>query len=207
MTMTTTTVKYTTSGAAGAEIDRRAERHMADHGCGYREAWHAVLAADPGWRQPTRCRRGLQLRPQPAVPVAAADEREIREWLLRALRDNMDGSLPGALGSLALEAAEFKKIGMPIEEAARRAMDGNPHLVTMAKLLLADVRRNAPENTQVPADKATAAGLAQGMPAGEVVHSRAQALIAEHPGLDYHEAMGAVLAADPGLKARYAGVQ
>ena len=95
--------------------------------------------------------------PKPAVPVAADDEREIREWLLRALRDNMEGALPGALGSLALEAAKFKKLGMPIEEAARRAMDGNPHLVTMAKLLLADVRRNAPENKPAPADEAAAA--------------------------------------------------
>ena len=138
--------------------------------------------------------------------MAADDEREIREWLLRALKDNMVGSLPGALGAFTIEADKFKKIGMPIEEAARRAMDGNPHLLAMAKLLLADVRRNAPENTRTPADKA-AAGLAQGMPVGEVVHSRVQVLIAEHPGLDYHEAMGAVLAADPGLKARYAGVQ
>jgi hypothetical protein len=39
--------------------------------------------------------------------------------------------------------------------------------------------------------------LAQGIPAGETVHNRAQELIAEHPRLDYHEAMGAVLAADP----------
>ena len=93
---------------------------------------------------------------------------------------------------------------MPIEEAARRAMDGNPHLVAMAKLLLADVRRNAPEK---PADKATEAGLAQNKTPGEVVHERVQALIAEHSHLDYHEAMGAVLAADPSLKARYAGVQ
>ena len=206
MTMTTTTVKYTTSGAAGSEIDRRAERHMAAHGCGYREAWHAVLAADPELAQAYAQPAPAEKRSQPAVPVAADDEREIFDWIMRALKDNMVGSLPGALGALTIEAAEFKKIGMPDEEAARRAMDGNPHLLAMAKLLLADVRRNAPENTRTPADKA-AAGLAQGMPVGEVVHSRAQVLIAEHPGLDYHEAMGAVLAADPGLKARYAGVQ
>ena len=133
--------------------------------------------------------------------MTGGEEREIFDWIMRALKDNMVGSLPGALGNLTIEADSFKKLGMPIEEAARRAMDSNPALVTMAKLLLADVRRNAPENKPM-------AGLAQGKtPPGETVHSRAQALIAEHPGLDYHEAMGAVFATDPALKAAYAGVQ
>jgi len=116
----------------------------------------------------------------------------------------MEGALPDALGSLALEAAEFKKIGMPIEEAARRAMDGNPHLLAMAKLLLADVRRNAPENTPVPADKAAAAGLAQGTPVGEVVHSRAQSLTDKHPHLSYSAALHQVLEDDETLKINYA---
>jgi hypothetical protein len=57
-----------------------------------------------------------------------------------------------------------------------------------------------------PAAPATAP-VAQGNPASVDVDRRVQALIAEHPHLDYHEAMGAVLSADPGLKARYAGVQ
>jgi hypothetical protein len=56
----------------------------------------------------------------------------------------------------------------------------------------------------VPADKTAAAGLAQGKTPGETVHIRAQALTDEHPHLDYHEAVGAVLAADPALKAAYA---
>jgi hypothetical protein len=51
-----------------------------------------------------------------------------------------------------------------------------------------DARRNAPENKPVPADKANA--LAQGKTPGETVHLRAQALIYEHPRMDYREAMG-----------------
>lgn len=99
-----TTSKYTT--AASAEVDRRAERFMAEKNCGYREAWHAVLAADP------------ELATAYAQPAPA-----------------------------------------------------------------------------------------EGSPASAEVDRRAQALIAEHPHLDYHEAMGAVLHEDPALKARYAGVQ
>ena len=79
----------------------------------------------------------------------------------------MAGMLPGELGQLSIEADTFAKLGMPIEEAARRAMDGNPHLVTMAKLLLADIRRNAPDKP-VPADEAAAAQAP-----GEVAHRRA----------------------------------
>jgi hypothetical protein len=48
--------------------------------------------------------------------------------------------------------------------------------------------------------------MSQGNPAGAEVDRRVQALIAEHPHLDYHEAMGAVLKEDPGLKNRYAGM-
>ena len=180
----TTTVKFTNSTAAGAEIDRRAERHMAEHGCGYREAWHAVLAADPelarAYAMPAAT---ATKKPTPAVPVTADDEQEILDWVLRAVRDGHPGALPGALGQLSIEADTFAKLGMPIEEAARRAMDGNPHLVAMAKLLLADVRRNAPGS----ADKAPPPELAQGTP-GEIAHSRAQALTDKHPHLSYDAA-------------------
>ena len=206
-----TTIQTTTG--AGDEVHARAERCAAAHSCSYREGVIATLAADkqlaeayaqPAVRVTAMATKPAEKRSQPAVPVAAGEEREIREWLLRALRDNMEGALPGALGSLALEAAGFKRIGMPIEEAARRAMDGNPHLVTMAKLLLGDVRRNAPENKPVPADKAAAAGLAQGMPAGETVHSRAQALTEKTPSLTYKQAVHQVLNDDPALKINYA---
>jgi hypothetical protein len=84
--------------------------------------------------------------------------------------------------------------------------------VTMAKLLLADVRRNAPENKPV-ADGET--GLAQGKPepktpgnpAGFAVHARAEALMQKHPALDYRGAVQQVLSEDQELKVRYAGVR
>lgn len=139
----------------------------------------------------------------PAVPVTGSEEREILDWVLRALKDDMADALPGALGSLGLEAAKFKKIGMPTEEAARRAMDGNPHLVTAAKLLLADIRQNAPKNEPLPGGGDKANALAQ---PGETVHRRAQALTETHAGLSYTEAVHRVLNQDPALKAAYAGV-
>lgn len=52
-------------------------------------------------------------------------------------------------------------------------------------------------------EKAYGAPAASARP-DEVVHTRAMALIAEDPHLDYHEAMGAVLQADPALKTAYA---
>ena len=199
MTMTTTTVKYTTSSAAAAEIDRRCERHMVTHGCGYREAFHSVLAADRALAQAYAMPAATVTKPKPAVPVAADDEREILDWVLRAVRDGHPGALPGALGQLSIEADTFAKIGMPVEEAARRAMDGNPHLLAMAKLLLADVRRNAPENTPVPAGE-TAAAQAP----GEVAHRRAQALVDANPCLSYSAALRQVLDDDEALKIKYA---
>jgi hypothetical protein len=40
--------KYTSSTAAGAEVNKRTEAHMAQHqGVVYQEALHAVLTADP----------------------------------------------------------------------------------------------------------------------------------------------------------------
>jgi hypothetical protein len=48
--------------------------------------------------------------------------------------------------------------------------------------------------------------MAQGIPAGQTVHSRAVALVDEHPHLDYRAAVHQVLEADPALKAQYAGV-
>ena len=66
----TTVTKYTTSTAAGAEIDRRAERHMSTKGGTYQEAVHAVLAADKqlaeAYGQPAS-----QVTAAPAVPVPA----------------------------------------------------------------------------------------------------------------------------------------
>jgi hypothetical protein len=155
-------LKYAAPTAAGAEVHARAERHVAANGGTYQDAVRAVLKADPelatAYAQPAS--RMATMATKPAVPVAGGEEREILDWLLRALKDDMTGALPGALGLLGIEADKLKRIGMPIEEAARRAMDSNPHLGSMAKLLIGDARRNAPGNKPVPADKANA--LAQG---------------------------------------------
>jgi hypothetical protein len=207
----TTAQKYASPTAAGAEIDRRAERYMAEHKTGYTEAWHAILAADKELAQAyaapaTRVRRMADPRSAPAVPVTGREEQEIQEWITRALNDNMAGWLPGALGQLSIEADKYKKIGMPVEEAAKRAMGEYPSLVAMAKLLLADVRRNRPENKPV-ADGETLAQDKPGNPAGFVVHARAEALMQKHPELDYRSAVGAVLSEDLELKRAYAGVQ
>jgi hypothetical protein len=203
--------KFTTPAAAGAEVSRRAARHMAETGCAYQEAMHVVLAADKqlaeAYAAPaTRVRRMATTDPrsQPAVPVSAADEAEVRDWMLRALQDGKAGSLPGALGQLSIEAARFKREGMTAEEAISRAMGLFPHLVAQSKALLTDLRRNAPENKPA-ADGLT--GLAQdkpGNPAGFAVHARAMSLMAEYPQMDYREAVGAVLSEDPALKTAYA---
>jgi hypothetical protein len=212
----TTVQKHTSSAAAGAEIDRRAERYMAEHKCGYTEAWHAILGADKqlaeAYAAPaTRVSRMATTDPRsaPAVPVTSAEEAEILEWVLRSVKDGRAGSLPGDLGRLSMETERFSRTGMPIEEAARRVMDLFPSLVAGAKMLIADLRRNRPENKPV-ADGET--GLAQdkpepGNPAGFVVHARAEALMQKHPHMDYREAVGAVLSEDRELKVRYAGVQ
>jgi hypothetical protein len=213
----TTVTKFTTPGAAGAEVSRRTEAHMAQHqGVGYQEALHDVLAADPelaqAYGQPTtRVARmaTTDKRSAPAIPITSGEEAEIREWVTRAVRDDVAGMLPGELGKLALEAARFKKAGMPVEEATQRAMGLFPSLVALSKLLLADIRRNRPEVEPV-ADGET--GLAQGKPepkppgnpAGFAVHARAEALMQEHPELDYREAVGAALSEDPQLKLDYA---
>jgi hypothetical protein len=121
----TTISKFTTPSAAGDEVDRRAELHMAAHGCGYREAWHATLAADPEltrvYAMPSSRVNPKPLRPRPPAPA-------------------------------------------PVQ-------------------------------------------MAQGIPAAVEVDRRAVALTQEHPHLDYGEAMGRALAADPALKAAYAGMQ
>jgi hypothetical protein len=207
----TTTVKFTTPGSAAAEVDARAQRYLTDHqGATYQEAMAVVLKADKqlanAYAQPaTRVARmaTTDKRSAPAVSVSDADEREIFDWMLRALQDGKAGSLPGALGELTIEAARFMRIGMPAEEAARRAMGTFPHLVAMAKLLLADVRRNAPENAPV-ADGETLAQDKPGDPAGFAVHARAMSLMAQHPHMDYREAIGTVLSEDPALKTAYA---
>ena len=204
--MTTETTKYTNASAAGDEVHARAERHMSAKGGTYAEAAHAVLASDPelarAYAQPaarrvTMATKPAEKRSQPAVPVTGGDEREILDWVLRALKDNMVGWLPGALGNLTIEADRFRKLGMPDEEAARRAMDGNPHLVSLAKLLIVDIRRNAPS---MPTDEAAAAAQTP----GDVLHIRAQALTDKHPHLSYSAAVHQVFDDDPALKAAYA---
>jgi hypothetical protein len=197
----TTVSKYTTAVAAGAEIDRRAEQYMAANNCGYTEAWHAVLADDrqlaEAYAAPaSRLRRMADKRSAPAIPIAAGEEAEIREWITRALQDGKAGSLPGALGQLSIEAARFKKEGMTAEEATSRAMGLFPHLVAQSKALLTDLRRNAPENTTM--------GEAAQRNAGYVVHARAEKLMERHPHMDYREAVGAALNEDPTLKTAYA---
>jgi hypothetical protein len=194
--------------AAAQSVDARARRHVELHqGTSYKEAVNVVLKADkqlaeayaaPASRR-ARTATPADARSSPAVPVTPADEAEIRDWVMRAITDDKAGSLPGALGSLAVEADAFKKLGMPVEEATRRAMGAHPHLVSMAKLLLADVRRNAPELVPTGEDKP-----AQGSPAGFAVHARAVALMQEHPELDYRAAVGAALSEDPVLKTAYA---
>ncbi|MGH8479173.1 MAG: hypothetical protein ACREXK_06295 [Gammaproteobacteria bacterium] len=212
----TTVTKYTKTTAAGAEVNARAERHMAAKGGSYRDAVHAVLAADrelkaayaqPAARvadKPLWSGAAARMAVTPAVPVTAAEAREIYDWVLRALKGGMADALPGAPGELARTADQFRRLGMSLEEAARRAVDGNPHLVTAAKLWLEDLRRNAPGNVPLPADEANA--LAQGKTPGETVHLRVEALTAAHGELSYAEAMHRVLNQDPALKAAYAGV-
>jgi hypothetical protein len=188
----TTVTKYTNAGSA-AEVDARAQRYLTEHqGATYREALGAVLRSDKSLAQAYAepAQRVKRVTPTPAVPVTSADEREVLDWVLRALEDGKAGTLPGALGQLALEADKFAKVGMPLEEAARRAMDSHPHLVTMAKVLLTEDKPEPPGN-----------------PAGFAVHARAEALMQEHPELDYRAAVGAALSEDPDLKAAYAGVQ
>jgi hypothetical protein len=200
----TTVSRFTTPGAAGAEVSRRAEAHMSEHqGVSYQEAMAVVLKADKelakayGQPAPRMARMAAtDPRSQPAVPVSSADEREIFDWVTRAVRDGMAASLPGALGELSIEADRFKKEGMTAEEAISRAMGLFPHLVAQSKALLTDLRRNDPKNT-------TAVGLAQ-RNAGYVVHARAMSLMAEHPHMDYREAIGAALSEDPALKTAYA---
>jgi hypothetical protein len=196
----TTVAKFATPSAA-AEVDARAQRYLTEHqGATYRETLGAVLRSDKAlaqaYAEPAQHVKRVPTTPTPAVPVTGDDEREVLDWMLRALRDGKAGSLPGALGQLSIEAARFAKIGMDIEEAAKRAMGLFPSLVALSKLLLADVRRNAPENKPV-ADGET---LAQRP--GDIVHARAVKLQEKHGHLDYHEAIGCVLSDDPALKAR-----
>jgi hypothetical protein len=210
----TTVQKYTSAGAASFEVARRADLYVDEHqGSTYREAVHAVLSADKqlaeAYAQPAPRRVRMATtdkRSQPAVQISPAEESEIADWIQRAVRDNKASSLPGALGGLAAEANLFAKLGMPVEEATRRAMGLFPHLVSMAKLLLADVRRNAPELVPTGEDKPVAQ-QAQGSSAGYVVHARAVKLQQEHPHMDYREAVGAVLSEDTQLKVKYAGVK
>jgi hypothetical protein len=117
---------------------------------------------------------------------------------LRQLKDGRAGALPEDLGKLGLEADRFAKSGVPIEEAAKRAMGLFPHLVAGAKVLIDDIRRNAPP--------APTAELSQGRP-DYVVHLRAQEKMKQHPELDYRMAVGAVLSEDRELKIAYAGVK
>jgi hypothetical protein len=200
--------KYTTA-TAGVEVDRRAARYLSEHsGSTYKEALGVVLKSDKDLAEAYGQPAARQVRmattdkhSQTAAPVSTDVEREIKDWITRALETGMAGSLPGALGQLSIEADSFRKIGMPIEEAARRAMDSSPSLVSMARLLLVDIRRSAPEN------KPSEDTLAQDTPAGFEVHVRAEKLMQKCPHMDYREAVGVVLSEDTQLKVRYAGVQ
>jgi hypothetical protein len=199
----TVTTKYTTPGAAGTEVDARARRYVEDHqGVSYQEAVHVVLKADKQlaeyYSRPA-ARVTMATTDKPAIPVPADVEREIKDWITRALEAGMAGSLPGALGQLSIEADSFRKIGMPIEEVARRAMDLSPSLVAMASLLLRDIRRNVPSEDTL--------GQAPGNPAGFEVHVRAEKLQQEHPSLNYRMAVQQVLYEDKQLKLQYAGVK
>jgi hypothetical protein len=198
--------KYTTA-TAGAEVDARATRYVAEHqGSTYQEAVHAVLSSDKqlaeAYAAPATRRVRMATtdkRSQPAVPVTADVEKEIKDWITRALESGMAGSLPGALGQLSIEADSFRKIGMPIEEAARRAMDSSPSLVGMATLLLKDIRRNTPSED--------ALGQAAGSAAGYEVHLRAEKIQQADPSLDYRSAVQQVLHEDKQLKFQYTGVK
>jgi hypothetical protein len=199
--------KYTTA-TAGAEVHSRAEQYAAAHNCTYREGVIATLASDkqladaysaPAPRRRVSTMATVDPRSQPAVPVTADDEAEITDWITRAVRDGKAGLLPGALGDLAVEADKFAKIGMPLEEATRRAMGTFPNLLALAKILLTDIRRNAPEKPVAQQE--------QGNPTGYEVHARAVKLQQKYPHMDYREAVGAALSEDPALKQRYAGMQ
>jgi hypothetical protein len=197
-----TTVKYTTPAAASEEVHRRAVA-LVSKTDSYKDAVRITLNADPALAKAyaaPAARVKPDKRSQPAVPVSSADAREVFDWVTRAVRDGMAASLPGALGALAIEASKYVKIGMGIEEAAKRAADEHPHLMTMAKLLLTDIRRNEPKTTPAPEEKAE---LAQPKP-GDIVHQRATALQEKHGHLDYNEAIGCVLSEDPALKTAYA---
>ncbi|MGH8589177.1 MAG: hypothetical protein ACREXX_07510 [Gammaproteobacteria bacterium] len=74
------------------------------------------------------------------------------------------------------------------------------HFVCSADKYLAGVYTNLPENPP------TTAPVSRWPDPGKEVQQRLEALRARNPHLDHHEAMGAVLAADPALKAAYAGV-
>jgi hypothetical protein len=170
------------------ELDQRAQEFMSRHEVSYIQALRAVLSEENHMSKYT---------------TATAVEREIKDWITRALEAGMAGALPGALGQLCVEADSFRKIGMPIEEAARRAIDLSPSLVAMAAVLLVDIRRNAPELVPTGEDKPAV----QGNPASFEVHARAEKLMQKHPHMDYREAVGAVLSEDTQLKVKYAGVK
>ena len=195
----TTVTKYTTSTAAGSEIDRRAERHMAEHGCGYREAWHAVLAADPRTGASLRDADGHGNKAQARGPCGRR-RRSGRFSIGFCVQSGtvIRGRFRVRWVQLSIEADTFARLGMPIEEAARRAMDGNPHLVVAAKLIY----RSTPQRAREHARGRRRNGA--GQTPGDVAHLRAQALTDKHLHLSYGAALHQVLDDDPGLKANYA---
>jgi len=73
----TTVTKFTNTAAAGTEVHARAERHMSTKGGTYAEAVRIVLKADPELAEAYAQPAPAEKRSQPAVPVAADDEREI----------------------------------------------------------------------------------------------------------------------------------
>jgi hypothetical protein len=109
--------------------------------------------------------------------------------------------------------------GAEIDRRARALVEGSPHLDyhAAARQVLAEdpylARSYAQPASRVattatkPAVPVPAPVLAQGKTPGETVHLRTVALREMDAGLTYQRAVNLVLAADPDLKAAYAGVQ
>jgi len=87
------------------------------------------------------------------------------------------------------------------DDAMHEVLKGDPELKdAYAQAAVRVTPRRPRPRPQAPA----AVKMVQGNAAGEAVHSRVEALIEEHPQLDYREAVHQVLNADPALKGQYA---
>jgi hypothetical protein len=112
-----TVTKYTTSTAAASEIDRRTERFMAEKNCGYREAWHAVLAADKqlaeAYAQPAA--RVTAMATKPAAPVPATVPLA-------------QGATPGETVHLRVTALREMDAGLTYQRAVNLVLAADPNL-------------------------------------------------------------------------------